>query len=184
MNSKNINHSKNLDETKKLLFAAITDLSANIKFLDTKIALIMTTSGIILSGLITCRTDCYYVYQSWNGCHFLFLFFLGLYAIFLISTFVFALLCIKNRNISIPELGNDSIWYINFTDEDLKFQDFLQRVKINDDSISILSQEVYKLNKINYKKQHYAKKAIFSITSSCITIFLFALISCYYYLFI
>lgn len=50
-------------KTQSFLCSAITDISGHIKFLDTKVSIVMAALGVIISGIINCRKIVYETYK-------------------------------------------------------------------------------------------------------------------------
>lgn len=177
-------HRNNELDKSEFLYNAINDVAGNIRFIDTKIALILASLGVIIGTVLTCRVDLYFVYSNWYKSQLWILLTLLFFFLLVISTIFCSLLCL------IPRYGKDevtlskSFWYFNPTIEYKDFNDFSKNIT-NFPSVELqLSKELYKLNVINQKKCIWSRFATIFFGCTCFSTVGFFLISSYYYLFL
>jgi len=156
----------NFESKKSVLLAAISDLSGNLKLIDTKVSIIIASSGIFFGGLINCRSNILKAYRSFESFPLCKYFFFGVALIYIIS--ILALLFFGIRTI-IPRIGKSkrfSIWFFNT--DDVSEDEYKTKIqKYSDENlIDTLESEVYKLNKINRTKIHQSQKAVISFVFS------------------
>ena len=171
MNKDGVNNKKLYQNKQTFLIAAINDISGNIRFLDTKVSIVVATIGVILMAYVNCRGNIMRVYlETQNNCvlRIVFLFSVILYIASQSTTVFFAI-----RTISVREnntLKYKSLWYIG--DKTISFKEYYFEVqRINErDIIKNLTFELYKLNRINTIKMKYTKKTIVAFQWTCVSI--------------
>lgn len=172
----------NFTEKQNFLNSAINDIAGNLKLIDTKISLLLTTSGVILNALISCRSNIYTVYvisKSQNTLLIIFLFILILY-IFTLCLFVFfgikAITVRKGKS-------NKSLWFLGDRAFNLDLNAYQDQI-INltkKEIICYLSDELYNINLINSKKLKYARLSFqLFLLYFIITILLFVFVMMFY----
>lgn len=166
---------ENYELKQAFLEAAINDLSGNIKFLDTKISIIMATMGVVLGGLISCKENLHETYQNLNDINqniqttnWKLIIFLIVFIAYLLSTllaFSFGISTLTARGINVKF---DSLWYID-SKKEIEFNMFLKRInKLSSTNIiENMSCELYKINNINKIKMQRTKYSLLFFKCSC-----------------
>lgn len=156
------------------LISAISNLAQNINLLDTKVSILMGTSGLILGLIVTCRSNVYYAYLIFKTntvTNFVFFFLVACYLFSLFETFYFGLKSLISR---IGKSKHDSLWF--FSTENKKTSEDQYYKKVYDlsdkEMIKSLSSEVYKLNSINCIKIKNSKFSIVFFSISCFMVLL------------
>ena len=156
--------------TKDFLLAAISDLTGNLNLLDTKISIVMATVGAILGVAVACKSNILKAYNYYsNSCilKILFLLFLFIFVLSVLTTFICGIQCIMIR---VGKSKSPSLWFFN-TEKfgGISEQDYYRKIKrmTNEDINKNLSTELYKLNAINNCKMRSGRNTIlfFSISS-------------------
>ncbi len=157
------------------LNSALSDLTANLCLLDTKISIIMATVGVVLGLVVACKSNILKAYQFYSEFCILNILFLLLtitYVLSIIFTFIYG---INTVTIRFGKSKIKSFWF--FKTElygGISEKDYLRQVKkLTPQKINKnLACEVYKLNSINNKKMISGKKTVlfFSISCAIITI--------------
>lgn len=149
-------------KTQNFLISAISDISGYIKFLDTKVSIIMAALGVIISGTINCRETVFNTYNKIQKYSFLNIFMcivMLLFSLCVILVFFWGLCTIKAHYCSIDY---KSAWFIKDKKEDYSFEAYKHEVEnmTSKDVIDTLSAELYKLNDIYKQKAKTTKCAI------------------------
>lgn len=84
--TKEVLNTSDFTKTQNFLNSAINDVSGWIKFLDTKVSIIMVALGVVISGIINCREIIYDTYQMLQVYSLLHIFFCVLVFMFAIAT--------------------------------------------------------------------------------------------------
>ena len=168
--------SSTIDYAKTQIFlnSAINDISGWIKFLDTKVSIIMAALGIIISGIINCREIIYATYQMSQVYDLLHIFFCVLVFIFAITTvlvYFWGLQTIKAHRCNI---NFKSLWFIIDKKEDYPFEVYKEDIKkmTEKDVIDTLSAELYKVNDIYRQKVVTMKRTIYAFVITLIVLFI------------
>lgn len=171
------------------LINAANDVAGNIRFLDTKMALLIAAMSVISGALVTCKEEFYYAYNHFVDTQNLFVFLLSLYCVLVILTFITSLLCVFPRHENAEKETDKydehgSLWYFFPKKEKLNFAEYGKKVgSLNEVKfINQLANQVYVLNQINEKKHFWAQKAVIFFGCSCALGVLLALFPCLYYL--
>ena len=163
----------NCNNKMDFLKAAITDLSGNLKLLDTKVSIIIASIGVVLGLVVSCKSNylkAYFYYSVNCMLKTIFLLLSAAFIIRVILTFAFGINCIMIR---IGKGKSLSLWF--FSTErfgGITEQNYYQKVQhMTDETIlKNLANEVYKLNTINNLKMRAAKKTIVLFSLSCLII--------------
>lgn len=150
----NENNNKTTEIKQNFLASAITDISTYIQLTDTKVSIIMGAVVAILVGIAACYEPIERLVNnispcSWNGVLLTILVIIGF--ISTILTFVFGLLTVRGRS---SIINYKSKWYLAKPTKEYSFTEFCNDIKnMNDnDVITNMAAELYKLNDINRRK--------------------------------
>jgi len=159
MEATNANNNLASCESKQtFLIAAISDISGNIKYLDTKIALVMATVGVFL-GVVVALFEMFagqtMSLPTWIAC--VFNACMVLFGISVVLVFVFGILTITARH---TKPAKPSLWY--FDDATVCSTVFEEQVRTLTDDLIVdnLAGELFYLNKINAQKMKFTKRTI------------------------
>jgi len=168
-------------ETKKdFLIAAINDLSSNIKFLDTKISILMAILGIIITGFISIRDTLFILYNQiiCQYLKYIFIVIFIMYFLLILASLFFGIKTITPRNSNTIQ---KSLWFFSENDYSLEeYKNKLENAKFRD-ILNNLSYELFKLNIINENKFINAKRATLFFSISLILLLIFIIIAIYIY---
>ena len=159
--------------TKQSFFnSAISDISGHIKFLDTKVSIIMSALGIIIAGTINCRHMIYNTnikIKNYSLLHTFFWILLLLYALNIFLVYCWGLFTIKAHECNI---NFKSLWFIKDSKEKYSFETYKVDVEkmTAKDIIDTLAAELYKLNDIYRQKASTTKKTIASFVATLIVL--------------
>jgi len=163
MEATNTNNNLASCENKQtFLTAAISDISGNIKYLDTKIALVMATVGVFLGVVVSGVVALFEMFAeqtmslpTWIAC--VFNACMVLFGISVVLVFVFGILTITARH---TKPAKPSLWY--FDDATVCSTVFEEQVRILTDDLIVdnLAVELFYLNKINAQKMKFTKRTI------------------------
>lgn len=161
-------------KTQTFLNSAINDVSGWIKFLDTKVSIIMAALGIVISGIINCREIIYVTYQMLQAYSLLHIFFCVLVFMFAITTvlvYFWGLQTIKSHRCNI---NFKSLWFIIEKKDDYPFEVYKEEIKkmTEKDVIDALAAELYKLNDIYRQKATTMKRTICALGMALIVLFI------------
>lgn len=150
----NENNSKTIEIKQNFLASAITDISTYIQLADTKVSIIMGAVVAILVGITSCyepieRLISNITPSSWKGILLIILIIIGF--ISMILTFVFGLMTVRGHS---SIINYKSKWYLTKSTKEYSFAEFSSDIKsMNDnDIITNMAAELYKLNDINRQK--------------------------------
>lgn len=166
----------------EFLYNAINDIAGNIRYIDTKIALILASLGVIVGIVLTCREDLCFAYGNLGKLRIYFLFSIIIFAVCALFTAIFSLVCLIPRHYENEEELKKTFWHFNPIADYKNFKNFYREFN---DCLNIESEvckEVYKLNIINNKKYFWSKRATILFCITCLSTIFFTTISCYYYL--
>lgn len=148
-------------EKYKFLYSAISDISNVIKFLDTKVSIVMALLGIIINVFIICRGTIFQIYKSLedNVLKGILIIFLSISLICICVMFYYGI-CIINSH-SCNKTSCDSLW---FMEHDIGFEDYFEKINkmTYDVLLKNLSAELYKLNDI-FKQKNTCMKKFFKV---------------------
>lgn len=161
-------------KTQNFLNSAINDVSGWIKFLDTKVSIIMAALGIVISGIINCREIIYDTYQMLQVYSLLHIFFCVLVFMFAIATvlvYFWGLQTIKAHRCNI---NFKSLWFIIEKKDDYPFEVYKEDIKkmTEKDVIDALAAELYKVNDIYRQKAVTMKRTICAFGIALIVLFI------------
>ncbi len=164
---------QNSHEIKQAFLAsAISDISTYIQLADTKVSIIMAAVVAILVGVATCYEPIGTVVSniapcSWIGI--LFIMFTLLFAISIVLVFLFGILTIRGH---VSNINYKSKWFLPKSTKEYSFDEFAKDVqKMNDnDIITNMAAELYKLNDINRQKMKTMKMTILCFSSLLVAI--------------
>ena len=150
----NESNNKNTEIKQNFLSSAITDISTYIQLADTKVSIIMGAVVAILVGIAACYEPIERLVDnispsSWTGVLLIILIIIGF--ISLILTFVFGLLTVRGHS---SIINYKSKWYLDKSTKEYSFAEFCNDIRnMNDnDIITNMAAELYKLNDINRQK--------------------------------
>jgi len=155
-------NAQGFSKTQNFLNSAINDVSGWIKFLDTKVSIIMVALGVVISGIINCREIIYDTYQMLQVYSLLHIFFCVLVFMFAIATalvYFWGLQTIKAHRCNI---NFKSLWFIIEKKDDYPFEIYKEDIKkmTEKDVIDALAAELYKVNDIYRQKAVTMKRTI------------------------
>lgn len=161
-------------KTQSFLNSAINDVSGWIKFLDTKVSIIMAALGIVISGTINCREIIYATYQmsqAYSLLHFFFCVLVLIFAITTILVYFWGLQTIKSHRCNI---NFKSLWFIIEKKDDYPFEVYKEDIKrmTEKDVIDTLAAELYKVNDIYRQKAVTMKRTICAFGITLIVLFI------------
>lgn len=161
-------------KTQSFLHSAISDISGYIKFFDTKVSIIMSVLGVVISGIVNCRQVIYDTYKSMESFSLLHVFFCALIFVFVFNVFFvyfWGLLTIKAH---VCNINFKSLWFIKDKKESYPFESYKEDVEkmTSKDIVDTLAAELYKLNDIYRQKASTTKKAVASFATSLIIMFI------------
>lgn len=156
------------------LNSAINDVSGWIKFLDTKVSIIMAALGVVISGIINCRETIYETYQMLQVYSLLHIFFCVLVLMFAIATvlvYFWGLQTIKAHRCNI---NFKSLWFIIEKKDDYAYEIYKEDIKkmTEKDVIDALATELYKVNDIYRQKAVTMKRTICVFEIALIVLFI------------
>lgn len=150
----NENNNKTTEIKQNFLASAITDISTYIQLADTKVSIIMGAVVAILVGIAACYEPIERLVNnispcSWNGVLLIILVIIGF--ISMILTFVFGLLTVRGHS---SIINYKSKWFLAKSTKEYSFTEFCNDIQnMNDnDIITNMAAELYKLNDINRQK--------------------------------
>lgn len=150
----NESNNKNTEIKQNFLSSAITDISTYIQLADTKVSIIMGAVVAILVGIAACYEPIERLVDnispsSWTGVLLIILIIIGF--ISMILTFVFGLLTVRGHS---SIINYKSKWYLDKSTKEYSFTEFCNDIRnMNDnDIITNMAAELYKLNDINRQK--------------------------------
>lgn len=160
--TKEVLNTSDFTKTQNFLNSAINDVSGWIKFLDTKVSIIMVALGVVISGIINCREIIYDTYQMLQVYSLLHIFFCVLVFMFAIATalvYFWGLQTIKAHRCNI---NFKSLWFIIDKKDDYPFEIYKEDIKkmTEKDVIDALAAELYKVNDIYRQKAVTMKRTI------------------------
>lgn len=163
----NSNENNKTTEIKhNFLASAITDISTYIQLADTKVSIIMGAVVAILVGIAACYEPIECLVDnilpfSWNGVLLIILVIIGF--ISMILTFVFGLLTVRGHS---SIINYKSKWYLAKSTKEYSFTEFCNDIKnMNDnDIITNMAAELYKLNDINRQKLKTVKLTLIAFS--------------------
>lgn len=160
--TKEVLNTSDFTKTQNFLNSAINDVSGWIKFLDTKVSIIMVALGVVISGIINCREIIYDTYQMLQVYSLLHIFFCVLVFMFAIATalvYFWGLQTIKAHRCNI---NFKSLWFITDKKDDYPFEIYKEDIKkmTEKDVIDALAAELYKVNDIYRQKAVTMKRTI------------------------
>lgn len=161
-------------KTQSFLNSAISDISGYIKFFDTKVSIIMSALGVIISGIISCRQIIYDTYKSIETNSLLHVFFCILILIFAINVVFVYCWGILTIRAHVCNIGFKSLWFIKDKKEAYPFEAYKADVEkmTTQDIVDTLAAESYKLNDIYRQKASTTKKTVASFAAALIVIFI------------
>ncbi len=127
--TKEVLNTSDFTKTQNFLNSAINDVSGWIKFLDTKVSIIMVALGVVISGIINCREIIYDTYQMLQVYSLLHIFFCVLVFMFAIATalvYFWGLQTIKAHRCNI---NFKSLWFIIEKKDDYPFEIYKEDIK-------------------------------------------------------
>lgn len=162
----NENNNKTTEIKQNFLASAITDISTYIQLADTKVSIIMGAVVAILVGIAACYEPIERLVDnispcSWNGGLLIILVIIGF--ISMILTFVFGLLTVRGHS---SIINYKSKWYLAKSTKEYSFTEFCNDIKnMNDnDIITNMAAELYKLNDINRQKLKTVKLTLIAFS--------------------
>lgn len=160
--TKEVLNTSDFTKTQNFLNSTINDVSGWIKFLDTKVSIIMAVLGVVISGIINCREIIYDTYQMLQVYSLLHIFFCVLMFMFAIATalvYFWGLQTIKAHRCNI---NFKSLWFIIDKKDDYPFEIYKEDIKkmTEKDVIDALAAELYKVNDIYRQKAVTMKRTI------------------------
>ncbi len=160
--TKEVLNTSDFTKTQNFLNSAINDVSGWIKFLDTKVSIIMVALGVVISEIINCREIIYDTYQMLQVYSLLHIFFCVLVFMFAIATalvYFWGLQTIKAHRCNI---NFKSLWFIIEKKDDYPFEIYKEDIKkmTEKDVIDALAAELYKVNDIYRQKAVTMKRTI------------------------
>ena len=162
----NESNNKNTEIKQNFLSSAITDISTYIQLADTKVSIIMGAVVAILVGIAACYEPIERLVDnispsSWIGVLLIILIIIGF--ISMILTFVFGLLTVRGHS---SIINYKSKWYLGKSTKEYSFTEFCNDIKnMNDnDIITNMAAELYKLNDINRQKLKTVKLTLIAFS--------------------
>lgn len=153
---------KVIERKQTFLVSAISDISTYIQLADTKVSIVMGAVVAILVGLATCYNPISHLVKkiipcSWSGMSFILFTILG--GLSVVLTFVFGILTVRGHSCII---GYKSKWFLAKSTKEYSFDEFSRDIKgmTDDDIITNMAAELYKLNDINRQKMRTMKWAL------------------------
>lgn len=164
----------NMGKIQNFLGSAITDISGYIKFSDTKVSIIMAALGVIIAGVINCRSIICDTYNSIPKCNYIQLLSWGIIILFLASTTMVYFWGLKTIMSHTSEVSFKSVWFIKESKEEYLFETYKKEIErmTPKDIVDVMAAELYKLNDINKQKISTTKKAIKAFSVTLISLFL------------
>lgn len=155
------------------LNSAINDISGWVKFLDTKVSIIMAAVGIVISGVINCRETINRTYEQLQIYSLLQAFFCILVFIFAIATFLVYFWGIQTIKAHRSNINFESLWFINKKKDDYAFEVYKNDIKkmTENDIIDTLAAELYKMNDIYRQKTLTMQHTIYAFGVDLVAIF-------------
>jgi hypothetical protein len=167
----NSNDNVGLDELKQMFLSnAITDISAYIQLIDTKVSIIMGSLIALIAGILACYEPIIGAFSNIKPCSWIgicVVIFIWVYAISFIAVFIFGILTICGHS---SNIGYKSKWFLTKSTKEYSFDVYLQDIEAMTykDIIENMAAELYKLNDINRQKAITMKWTIWSFSSSLI----------------
>lgn len=173
MTDNNKNREEKTVETKQSFLAnAISDISAYIQLIDTKVSIIMAAAVAVLVGIIACyepieKAVSNMIPCSWTSVLFIISVTLGFVSIILM--FLFGNLTLRSHYCKIDYTSN---WFLSKSIKEYSFDEFSNDIdKMTDeDIIKNMSAELYKLNDINRQKMKTMKWTLLFFSIFLVTI--------------
>lgn len=162
-----------IDRKKDFLIAAINDISNYIRFVDTKISLILTVCGVLFTASISLRTEIIKICAINSNAISLFY----ILTLLVIISFTIVLFCsIKVLTLRVGNLSYESLWFLN-ANNNRDFSDYYNKIMTmtNKEIIKNLSAELFKLNQIYACKLKWVKHTICAFSVFLILYFIFIL---------
>lgn len=161
-------------ELENFLNSAISDISGYVKFLDTKVSIIMAALGVVIAEVVNCRNI---IISSYNIVKFSNIKYTVLVSIvvgFLVSVFYVYFWGIKTLMSHTCNIQYETVWFIKKENDELPFEKYIEDVKKMDsnDIVDTMSAELYKLNYINREKMRTINKTIKAFATSLILLFI------------
>lgn len=156
-----------MDDKKNILLATISDLSGNLKLLDTKVSILIAAAGVIFGALISCRGNIFKAYNYFSMIPYLKYIFLILTICYIVSIVIFISYGLSTIMPRIGKSRKNSIWFFD-TDivSEEKYKEKISNYSTQD-LLECLESEVYKLNQINRNKIKRSRIAIKTFKVSC-----------------
>jgi len=159
-------NNKTAEIKQNFLASAITDISTYIQLADTKVSIIMGAVVAILVGIAACYEPIERLVDnilpcSWNGVLLIILVIIGF--ISMILTFVFGLLTVRGHS---SIINYKSKWYLAKSTKEYSFTQFCNDIKnmSDNDIITNMAAELYKLNDINRQKLKTVKLTLIAFS--------------------
>lgn len=160
-------------KTQSFLNSAISDISGYIKFFDTKVSIIMSALGVIISGIINCRQIIYDTYKGTEDCSLLHIFFCFLLIIFVLNVVLVYCWGILTIRAHVCNLNFKSLWFLKENKESYPFETYRADIEkmTTKNIVDTLAAELYKLNDIYRQKASTTKKTVASFAATLIVLF-------------
>lgn len=171
-------------KTQAFLGNAIADISGYIRFLDTKVSIIMAVMGVIIAGIINCRQIIGYTYNKIIACSWVQLLVGIAVCVFFIGTILVYYWGIHTIKAHVCIIEYKSTWFIREKKEEYSFEHYMRDVEkmTSKDIIDTMAAELYKLNDINKQKMLTMKYTVRAFSVTLISLLIGIIICMYYYL--
>ncbi len=163
---------KTIEVKQSFLSGAISDISAYIQLIDTKISIIMAAVVAIIMGGLACYEpieDLIFLIKpcSWHGVTLIIL--TTVLVVNIIGVFVFGILTIRSHA---SNIGYKSKWFLSQSTKEYSFDAYKEDIiSMSDEDVIInMTAELYKLNDINRQKNITYKWALRSFSATLIAI--------------
>lgn len=156
----------------------INDVAGNIKFIDTKIALMMTVEALIINALISTREGVCYFIKETDGIEFVSVAVIMFIFLYTLAMFLYKSICCVFTRIKLSKKVS-SVWY-----NDLYDSNYLMNKVVEQSYITICDAYTEELNILNHiftdKAEHSRIAIKFFSINLVVTIIFTCMLSIYY----
>ena len=173
-----VSSEKSTEIKQEFLSSAISDISAYIQLMDTKVSIIMGALVALIAGILACYQPVSKIIATIKPCSWIGVLFAIVSCICIVNVimvFVFGILTIRTH---VSIINYESKWFLIKDTKQYSFDSYLEDVRnmTDADTIDNMTAELYKLNDINRQKARTMKWVIRAFSVSLICLLLISLL--------
>ena len=167
-----VSEKKTIEVQQSFLSSAISDISAYIQLIDTKVSIIMATVVAIIMGGFTCYEPIEALISLVKPCSWqnvMLTISMTALSINIVNVFVFGILTIRSHS---SKIGYASKWFLPQSTAEYSFDVYKEDIlSMSDEDVIVnMAAELYKLNDINRQKNTTYKWALRFFSATLISI--------------